>query len=135
MKLTPEELFTTFTRTITETQKAAQLTEENIPKLATLFKCTVDYSTGKPRLIPQGHPLGYGIGDHIGYMRTKHSDQHERHQPRRRLDKPMTSLETASPYATYWWDCPYCGDTNDARDIEPSGTQTCETCHQKVMME
>lgn len=67
---TPEDLFTTFTRTITETQKAAQLTEENIPKLAVLFKCTVDYSTGKPRLMPQGHPRGYGVGDYIGYMRT-----------------------------------------------------------------
>lgn len=35
---------------------------------------------------------------------------------------------TSTPYVMYWWDCGACGDTNDARDIEPSGEVDCEFC-------
>lgn len=35
---------------------------------------------------------------------------------------------TATPYERYWWDCPACGDVNDAGEIEPSGETECENC-------
>lgn len=45
-------------------------------------------------------------------------------------DSPDPDEElTAVPYEMWWWDCPSCGDTNDARDIEPSGPEVCEHCN------
>ena len=46
----------------------------------------------------------------------------------------MWICRLTSPYPMYWWDCPVCSDTNDPRDIEPSGVQTCEYCKAKVRM-
>lgn len=44
------------------------------------------------------------------------------------------NLESSTPYAMYWWDCPHCYDTNDARDIEPSGVEVCQSCNEKVLV-
>jgi len=41
---------------------------------------------------------------------------------------------TAVPYEMWWWDCPGCGDTNDARDVEPSGPEVCEHCNLTVVV-
>jgi len=38
----------------------------------------------------------------------------------------------ATPYETWWWDCPACGEVNDAQDVEPDGPEDCEGCGETV---
>lgn len=43
-------------------------------------------------------------------------------------------LPEAKSYERYWWDCPECGETNDAEDIQPTPSvpETCVGCGIKV---